>query len=332
MEAALCKVGAIAAVNAHQWESSLDWMRAARTDKGVSAACNVISLNMLLVPDFEARMNEVLPADIRVFGYYQVPRSFSAKDRCGARIYEYRVPTYVFRPSSMNTRISAVDWTFTDQTRQVVDEILSAYLGTHRFHNFTVKMSYKEPQTERYIMSFTCSAPYLMEDVPWVTLTVRGQSFVLHQIRKMVAVAIAVVRDGQSGEIIKALFLPPKQENVTMAPSEGLCLSSLDFDRYNAKIATEKESSCEEISFDKERIPVDSFRSSVILPHLAALDKSRSLFKHWLEAWQRFPLSYTRILSSTRKATQPAPQLAVFSTSPTELPTTEGSDVAAKNT
>jgi tRNA pseudouridine38-40 synthase len=302
----LCKVGAIAAVNAHQWESGLDWMRAARTDKGVSAFYNIISLNMLLVPDFAEKMNQVLPEDIRIFGIYQVPRSFSAKDRCGARVYEYRLPTYLFKPSPQNTRFSAADWKFDATCKDYVDEILSAFLGTHRFHNFTVKMAYKEPQTERYIMSFKCSEPYEVGGIQWVTLTVRGQSFVLHQIRKMVAVAVSVVRDGQSADVIKALFCPPKQENITMAPSEGLCLASLDYERYNAKVATEKDSTSEVIAMTNETPTIEAFRDNIVVPHLAALEKEKTIFKNWLEGWQRFPLIYSKILSVLKKPTNRA--------------------------
>lgn len=47
--------------------------RAARTDAGVHAAGNVVSLKMITsvpdVPDMVARINEELPPEIRLWGY-----------------------------------------------------------------------------------------------------------------------------------------------------------------------------------------------------------------------------------------------------------------------
>jgi tRNA pseudouridine38-40 synthase len=44
------------------------FQRAARTDKGVSAAENLLSLKMELAPDTLEKLNNVLPKQIRVFG------------------------------------------------------------------------------------------------------------------------------------------------------------------------------------------------------------------------------------------------------------------------
>jgi tRNA pseudouridine(38-40) synthase len=47
--------------HAHSWRQ-VQWNRAARTDKGVSAAGNVVSLKMMIgYPDIAARINAELP-------------------------------------------------------------------------------------------------------------------------------------------------------------------------------------------------------------------------------------------------------------------------------
>lgn len=46
----------------------MSFQRAARTDKGVSAAENLISLKMELADDTIPKLNEMLPKQIRVFG------------------------------------------------------------------------------------------------------------------------------------------------------------------------------------------------------------------------------------------------------------------------
>ena len=53
--------------------SKVNLGRAARTDAGVHAAGNLVSLKMITavpgVPDIVARINEELPPEIRVWGY-----------------------------------------------------------------------------------------------------------------------------------------------------------------------------------------------------------------------------------------------------------------------
>lgn len=60
-------------------------MRSARTDKGVSAVGQVVSLKMLLVPDILNQINANLPPAIRVLGYTRVTGSFDARLHCDKR-------------------------------------------------------------------------------------------------------------------------------------------------------------------------------------------------------------------------------------------------------
>jgi tRNA pseudouridine38-40 synthase len=46
----------------------MSFQRAARTDKGVSAAANCLSLKMILDETTVTRINENLPKQIRIFG------------------------------------------------------------------------------------------------------------------------------------------------------------------------------------------------------------------------------------------------------------------------
>lgn len=57
--------------------SKVGLARAARTDAGVHAAGNVVSLKMIItipgVKDIVSRINEELPPEIRVWGYVSSP-------------------------------------------------------------------------------------------------------------------------------------------------------------------------------------------------------------------------------------------------------------------
>ncbi|ESL05241.1 hypothetical protein TRSC58_07124 [Trypanosoma rangeli SC58] len=86
-------------------QQKLNWDRASRTDKGVHALRNVISLNVMLpyakgstteYDTQEARrlLMTLLPHDIVVYEVVLVTRSFNAYMLCGARTYEYYLPTF----------------------------------------------------------------------------------------------------------------------------------------------------------------------------------------------------------------------------------------------
>ena len=48
------------------------------------------------------------------------------------------------------------------------------------------RRKFEDPSAKRYIMSFVAGDPFLVQDVEFITLTVEGQGFMVHQIRKMI--------------------------------------------------------------------------------------------------------------------------------------------------
>lgn len=82
---------------ANQRQSSL--VRCARTDKGVHAAGNVISLKLIIEdPEVIPKINAALPDQIRVWDIIRTTGSFSCYQLCDSRKYEYLVPSHVFLP------------------------------------------------------------------------------------------------------------------------------------------------------------------------------------------------------------------------------------------
>ena len=65
--AALHRAGIVSDANASD-PRKYHFNRAARTDKGVHAAGQVVSMRVIMPPDFCERLNAQLPPDIRVFG------------------------------------------------------------------------------------------------------------------------------------------------------------------------------------------------------------------------------------------------------------------------
>jgi tRNA pseudouridine38-40 synthase len=92
------KAGGISQDNAGDF-TKVQWTRAARTDKGVSAVGQCIALRMVLdPPGVLERINEALPEGFKFFGYKRVTGGFNAKTMCDRRRYEYVIPTLAFDP------------------------------------------------------------------------------------------------------------------------------------------------------------------------------------------------------------------------------------------
>mgnify|MGYP000470121964 CR=1 FL=1 len=78
--------------------------------------------------------------------------------------------------------------------RAKVNKMLSYYIGTHKYHNFTQGKRPDDMSCQRYMMSFTCSKPFLIHGIEFVQLHVVGQSFMIYQIRKMVGLIVHLMR------------------------------------------------------------------------------------------------------------------------------------------
>ena len=80
------------------------WSNSARTDKGVHAAAQVISLKAsVTTPDedldlLRERINSFLPSDIRVLDVIKATNNFTAKTARDKVRYQYMVPSYLLQP------------------------------------------------------------------------------------------------------------------------------------------------------------------------------------------------------------------------------------------
>lgn len=149
-----------------------------------------------------------------------------------------------------------------DNRKGKVQDMLNAYLGTNNFHNYTIQKSFKDPSAKRHIKSFRVGpTPIIINDTEWLSLKVHGQSFMMHQIRKMVAMVAIVVRCGTPTERIKESY---GKENISIpkAPGLGLLLERPVFDSYNVRAVSEFER--EKIEFTKYEKEMDEFKQREI--------------------------------------------------------------------
>ncbi|TVY39399.1 tRNA pseudouridine synthase [Lachnellula occidentalis] len=143
-----------------------------------------------------------------------------------------------------------------------VQEALNTYIGTRNFHNYTIQKLFSDPSAKRVIRSFTVGAePVYINDTEWLSLKVHGQSFMMHQIRKMVAMVALVVRCGTDLSVMRDSF-GHAPISVPKAPGLGLLLERPVFDSYNEQAVTKFER--EKIDFDKFKGPMEEFKQREI--------------------------------------------------------------------
>jgi tRNA pseudouridine38-40 synthase len=271
------------------------WQSCARTDKGVSALGNVISLKIFSFrPDFGPKINEYLPEDIRVINVRKVGKKFNPKNRCDSRRYSYVLPTKLFAPGphSQNKNKTPVEsFKFDSSMVSRVNSVFKYYEGTHNYHNFTAKggpKTHDNASAARYILSTNCGEPFMIGDEEWVEITFIGQSFIIYQIRKMVALGLSIVRDEANPRIILSCFEKPKKILPT-APALGLFLNRCNFEEFS-KIAGLKL-----IWSEEEEKKMNDYMYSQVIPTIAKYNNQNETFAKWIETHDQFPLNYEEL-------------------------------------
>ena len=139
---------------------------------------------------------------------------------------------------------------------------LSRYIGTQNFHNYTVDKSFRDASAKRVIKSFiVASDPIIIGDTEWLSLKVHGQSFMMHQIRKMVSMAAMVVRCGCHEGRIQDSYTADKL-TIPKAPGLGLLLERPVFDTYNERCNGQYDR--EPIDFKKYEMEMEEFKQREI--------------------------------------------------------------------
>ncbi|KAM4036882.1 pseudouridylate synthase 1 homolog isoform 1-T3 [Anomaloglossus baeobatrachus] len=260
------------------------FQRCARTDKGVSALAQVISVKL-----FENGVNPVetinsyLPSEIRVTGVKRATTGFNSKIMCDARTYSYTLPTFALSrdPSSVpdsSFRLPREDF-------HHVNRLLSFYKGTHSFHNFTRGKLSDDPSARRHIYQISCSEPFVRHGVEFARILIKGQSFMMHQIRKMVGLIIAVVKGAATPELLP-LSVRINKTNLPLAPALGLVLECTHFDSHNWRCHYNQTTRT--VTWE-EFLPVtESFREDKIMPVIIDGELRDLSFLIWLQQFSGY--------------------------------------------
>ncbi|XP_068344363.1 uncharacterized protein [Pyrus communis] len=167
-----------------------------------------------------------------------------------------------------------------EKERERFNKILNSYEGTHNFHNFTTRTKAVDPAAQRYIISFNANTTVTVEAMEFVKCEVVGQSFMLHQIRKMIGLAVAIFRGCAPESLLERALQKDVNINVPTAPEVGLYLDECFFSSYNQKWGD----SHEELSMKGYEQEAEDFKMKHIYTHIASTEHKEGVVGLWLHS------------------------------------------------
>ncbi|KAK6501623.1 tRNA pseudouridine synthase 1 [Arthrobotrys musiformis] len=168
------------------------------------------------------------------------------------------------------------------------------YEGNHSFHNFTIQKTFKDASAKRFIKTFKVSDPIIIDDSEWLSLKVHGQSFMMHQIRKMVGMVMLTVRYGcpieRITEAYGRLVVP-----IPKAPALGLLLDHPVFETYNKKA---DQCGRSHLSFEAHKEKIQEFKQKNIYDKLFMEEQKMNTFNAFLSFLDNFETPEFEYLTS----------------------------------
>ena len=266
----------------------IGWSRASRTDKKVSSAMNLISCKLHYdkdksMDDIINDVNKSLPEDIKIIKIIEVSGPFNAKDCSNNREYHFILPSFCLMPKSLSKDyLKPTDFKIKPEYQEKVQSLCTLFRGTKRYHNYTKKIDFKDPQSQRIIFEVTCHEIFEIEGTEYIKFKLVGQSFLYNQIRKMIGMIIKCCRDSLTSEDLLKSFENNKTDT-PLAPAEGLYLYKIDYSKYNTKKKDKKNN----IDLNEEDIVnIDNF-TKMLRQKVHESERDLNIFSKWIELYDK---------------------------------------------
>ena len=259
-------------------------------------------------------LNSNLPSDIRVLDMVRTTRNFCAKTQRDRVRYQYMVPSFllhndwrgIMEKQGIDTtkgrkalgnsktpltteeaeKVYAVlrEYRSTEENRNLLQAALDKYQGTNFYHNFTKGLKPGQASAQRFIENFKAQDPVIVDGIEWIPTQVLGQSFLLHQIRKMICVAIDVARGAAPLEFMDKALDKTQSMALHVAPAQGLFLEMSYFGGYNRRKGQQPNHDLTDIDWTQDGPAKDrwsAFRDEV-RSHICREDKNQLNFVQYL--------------------------------------------------
>jgi tRNA pseudouridine38-40 synthase len=206
---------------------------ASRTDSGVSCERGAFQLFLrspLEQSDFLDKVNENLPADIRILSFQQVPKSFNIIQDIAWKEYHYHM---AFGEKFHPFASANLGYFPGNPDLENMQKAARLFTGQHDFRNFCsidkVTDNYRRDILVSEIIPHPLAGQALIPENALI-YKVRGNGFLRYQVRMMVSALVEVGIGRLSIEALsQALLSEDKGPIVRHAPANGLLLFDLSF-------------------------------------------------------------------------------------------------------
>lgn len=256
---------------------SIKWFSASRTDAGVHAAAQIMTVHLDIpektdVTTIVQALKKAIPPNspVTFWATASVPQYFNPQKFASGRRYLFLVPLYAFSDQSK------------EHLQWVRTEIMPLFIGEKNFHNYTKNMDPRSKSALRTIRVFTFGDPFTVEGEKFVLFEIRGISFMINQIRKMIAAVISASHHILTPEKIQATFSEVKWA-LHKWPGDGLLLDKVEFEGYRRK----NEGSItvkNDVEFTQCRGLIDDWEWRTLFPHVAKLIRDHDIIRRYLQS------------------------------------------------
>lgn len=254
----------------------IKWSEASRTDAGVHACAQVLSFKAtglagVCIKDIPDMINRKLPksSDIEILNCLSIKKRFHAQIFAESRNYNFLLPTHVLSSNSM------------EHLNYLRTEILPLFIGKLNYHNYTSNKPADSPSAIRTIDVFTFTDPFMVNDVECILFTIHGESFMLNQIRKMIATVIAV-SIGQIGPDEVKRTLSTEDWRIIMCPGDGLMLDHVDYIKCNQPSRKTPITFENDLQFTEFIPEIQHWKREVLFPHIASIIAKKDVYRVWV--------------------------------------------------
>lgn len=175
----------------------------------------------------QSYLNEYLPEDICVRELAVVPERFHSRLSAVGKTYCYRIHTSPLKPVFDRKYVWWLPETL-DVT--AMRQAASLLVGTHDYMSFCGNPRMKKSTVR------TMDSLEILEDREGLTIRVHGDGFLQNMVRILTGTLVEVGRGNMVAQAMPEILAARKRAAAgPMAPAQGLCLESVDYDQYISK-------------------------------------------------------------------------------------------------